>query len=380
MDLKKIEEILKGEPSFRLKQIKKAIFLDLIENWNETTTLPQNLRQELSDNYPISELKAKKVLTSKDNQTIKTLFILKDDLKIESVLMKHEDGRNTVCVSSQAGCAMNCQFCATGQQVPRSSSATGIPAPKPEAGVAAEGLATKDLGSFKRNLTSSEITEEVLFFARLLKKSEEKVTNIVFMGMGEPFLNYDNVLEAIRILNDKDGFNLGARHISISTCGIVEGIEKLAEEKLQINLAISLHAPNNELRSKLMPINRTYPIEKILAAVDDYIKKTKRRVMFEYLMINGINDSQEQAEELAKLLVNSLRFGNQKNFARQDRGYYFVNLISFNPVGHSQFEPSSGLKIKKFKDILEKSGIVVTQRYRFGKEIKAACGQLAGEN
>jgi len=333
MDFKKIEKVLEKEPPFRLKQIKKAVFQDLIENWNKATTLPQDLRQKLSEACPISELKPEKTLTSEDNQTVKALFRLKDNSKIESVLMRHRDDRRTICVSSQVGCAMGCQFCATGQQ------------------------------GFKRNLTSSEIIEQILFFARLLKKNKEKATNIVFMGMGEPFLNYDNVIETIKILNDKDGFNLGSRHISISTAGIIEGIKKLSQEKLQVNLAISLHAPNNNLRSKLMPINRKYPIEKILATVDDYIKKTKRKVMFEHLMIDGVNDSPEQAEELAKLLKKTL---------------YFVNLISFNPIAHSQFKPSPGWKIKKFKEILEKSGVVATQRYRFGQEIKAACGQLAG--
>ena len=169
-------------------------------------------------------------------------------------------------------------------------------------------------------------------------------------------------MEAIKILNDKEGFNLGARHISISTAGITEGIEKLAKEKLQVNLAISLHASDDELRTKLMPINKKYPIEKILAAVNDYIKKTKRRVMFEYLMIDGVNDFEGEAEELAKLLK---------------KPFYFINLISFNPIGHSDFKPSPGWKIKKFKEILEKARIATTQRYRFGKEIKAACGQLA---
>ena len=354
MDLAKIEKILEKEPSFRLKQIKKAIFSDLIENWQEAANLPQNLRQKLSENCPIQDLEDEKILFSKNGQTIKVLFRLKGGFKIESVLMKHEDNRRTVCVSSQVGCSVGCKFCATGQQ------------------------------GFKRNLSTGEIIEQVLFFARLLSKSKEKVgdevyplqglpssspfavarvTNVVFMGMGEPFLNYDDVLEAIRILNDKNGFNLGARHISISTIGITEGIEKLAKEKLQINLAISLHAPNNNLRSKLMPINRKYPIEKILAAVDDYIKKTKRRVMFEYLMIDGVNDSPAQAKELAKLLKKPL---------------YFINLISFNPIGHSKFKPSPGWKIKKFKEVLEKAGMAVTQRYRFGREIKAACGQLAG--
>lgn len=351
MNLMKIAEVLEKEPNFRLKQVKKAIFFDLIENWDEATTLPQNLRQQLSKSCPLQELKAEKILTSKDGQTIKVLFVLKDGLKveenyffstfasvrrslvIESVLMRHIDGRRTVCVSSQVGCSIGCRFCATGQR------------------------------GFKRNLSSSEIFDQVLFFARLLKKTKEKVTNIVFMGMGEPFLNYDNVLEAIKILNDKEGFNLGARHISISTVGITEGIEKLAKEKLQVNLAISFHAPNNELRTKLIPINKKYPIEKVLSAVDDYIKKTKRRVMFEYLMIDGVNNSPKQAEELAELLKKPL---------------YFINLISFNPIGRSDFKPSPGWKIKKFKEILEKAGLSVTQRYRFGREIKAACGQLAG--
>ncbi len=335
MEFEKIEEVFKREPLYRLKQVKKAIFQDLIENWDEATTLPRNLRQELSKKCPISELKAEKILTSKDGEAIKTLFKLRDDSKIESVLMKHRDGRRTVCLSSQVGCSIGCKFCATGQQ------------------------------GFKRNLSAGEIIEQVLFFARLIKKFKEKVSNIVFMGMGEPFLNYDNVLKAIKILNDKEEFNLGARHISISTAGITEGIEKLAKEKLQVNLAISLHASNDELRTKLMPINKKYPIEKILAAVDEYIKKTKRRVMFEYLMIDGVNDSPKLAEELAGLLKKPL---------------YLLNLISFNPVGHSRFKSSPGWKIKKFKEILEKAGVAVTQRYRFGQEIKAACGQLAGEN
>jgi 23S rRNA (adenine2503-C2)-methyltransferase len=356
MSFEKIKEILKEEPEFRLKQVKKAVFSDLIEDWGKATTLSKDLRQKLSKTYPIPELKPEKLLESKDGETAKALFALDDGLKIESVLMRHglEDSaeavRNTVCVSSQAGCGMNCSFCATGKN------------------------------GFNRNLEPLEIYGQVMFFARYLKNKNEKVNGVVIMGMGEPFLNYDNVFEAIRVLNDKDGFNLGARHISISTCGITEGIEKLAKEPLQVNLAVSLHAPNGALREKLMPINKTYPIAKILAAVDDYIKKTKRRVMFEYLMIDGVNDSEAQAEDLGKLLVHSLRFGNQKDFARPDRRYYFVNLISFNAVGHSEFRPSPGWKIKKFKQVLEMLGVDVTQRYRFGKEIKAACGQLTVNN
>ncbi|OGZ19842.1 MAG: 23S rRNA (adenine(2503)-C(2))-methyltransferase [Candidatus Nealsonbacteria bacterium RIFCSPHIGHO2_01_FULL_43_31] len=334
MDLNKIEETLEQEPAFRLKQIKKAVFNDLIENWDEATTLPLALRKTLQADCPISELEPEKTLTSKDGDTLKILFLTKDGSKIESVLMKHIDERNTVCVSSQVGCSVGCEFCATGE-----------------------------LG-FKRNLSDSEIVDQVLYFARLLKKEGDKVTNVVFMGMGEPFLNYDNVLGAIKTLNNKDGFNLGARHMSVSTVGVVEGIKKFTEADLQVNLAISLHAPDNVLRSKLVPLNKTYPIEKVLSAVDSYIQKTKRRVMFEYLMIDGVNDGEKQALSLAKLLKKPL---------------YFLNLISYNPTGHCEFKPSPGWKIKKFKEILERAGISVTQRYEFGKEIKGACGQLAGK-
>lgn len=348
--IKDLEKILETEPKYRLKQIKQAIFVDLIENWNEATTLPRNLRQKLAKSFPLQRLKAEKILTSRDGKTIKVLFKLKDDLKIESVLMKHDltglpqASRRTVCVSSQVGCAMGCIFCATGQQ------------------------------GFKRNLSSPEIIEQVLFFARLLKKeqpakaltvADKKITNIVFMGMGEPFLNYDNVLESVKILNDKDGFNLGARNISISTCGIVEGIKKLAKEKLQLNLAVSLHAPNDRLRSVLMPINKIYPLKKVLTAVDDYIEKTNRKVMFEYLLIDKVNDSPKEAKELAKIMKKPL---------------YLVNLISFNPVGHAKFKSPTSKKIKRFKNILEKAGINVTQRYSFGQDIDAACGQLGGQN
>lgn len=330
MDLTLFQKILEKEPKYRLKQAKKALFRDLIQNWQEATNLPLNLRNKLDGKCPIG-ISAEN-FTSSNSRTVKALVVLKDGLKIESVLMRHEAGRNTVCVSSQAGCPLGCVFCATGQ--------TG----------------------FKRNLDTWEIVEQVLFFARYLKKTKDKVNSIVFMGMGEPFLNYQNVIEAIKILNNDDGFGLGARHFSISTAGVTEGIKKLAEEKLQINLAISLHAPNDKLRSKLMPVNEKYPIEKVLSAVQDYVQKTRRRVMFEYIMIKDVNDSEKCAKELGKLLKKNL---------------YFVNLISYNPTGI--FEPSANLRIKVFKDILEKRGITVVQRYRFGAGIKAACGQLTAK-
>jgi len=329
MDLTHLKEILEKEPPYRKKQANQALFRDLIENWSEATTLPLALRNKLNEKCPIG-IRAK-TFVSKDERVAKALITLNDSLKIETVLMRHKDGRNTVCVSSQVGCPLNCSFCATGR-----------------------------IG-FKRNLSSFEIIEQVLFFARYLKKQGAKISNIVFMGMGEPFLNYKNVIEAIKILNDEERFNLGARHFSISTVGITEGIEKLSKERLQINLAISLSAPDNKLRTKLMPINKKYPIEKILKAVDNYIKKTKRKVMFEYTMIRSVNDSDECAKKLAKLIKRPL---------------CFLNLISYNPTG--VFQPSLPQRIKKFKEVLEKAGIPVTQRYRFGREIEAACGQLVG--
>ncbi|MBI2041994.1 MAG: 23S rRNA (adenine(2503)-C(2))-methyltransferase RlmN [Candidatus Nealsonbacteria bacterium] len=330
MDLVNLDKILEKEPKYRLKQAKSAVFKDLIEDWQEAKTLPQGLRKELQEHCPL-RLEAS-IFGTPDGPS-RALFSLRGGLKVESVLLRHKDGRNTVCVSSQVGCVLCCQFCATGQ-----------------------------LG-FKRNLDYPEITDQVLFFARLLKKEKQKITNVVFMGMGEPFLNYDNVLKTIEILNDKDGFNLGSRHFSISTVGIVEGIKKLAEENFQVNLAVSLHAPDDKLREKIMPINKKYPLEKILDAVNDYVKKTKRRVMFEYIMIKDVNDSDEQATKLAELLKNI--------------PLSFVNLISYNPTGI--FRPSLPERIKRFKEVLEEKGISVTQRYRFGQDIAAACGQLAGK-
>ena len=357
MDFIKLAEVLKKEPAYRLKQAKKAVFQDLISDWQEAKNLPFSLREKLNKNCPL-EIKAEVFESGGKGKTIKALLTLNDSLKIETVLMQHKDDRNTVCVSSQVGCPLNCSFCATGKM------------------------------GFKRNLESNEIIEQVLFFARLLKEPTrippkagsvaggsvriatrsvaggEKISNVVFMGMGEPFLNYGNVTDAIKILNDKDGFNLGGRHFSISTIGIIEGIKKLAEEDPQINLAVSLHAPNDKLRSELIPANKKYNIAKIMKAVGEYIKKTKRRVMFEYLMINGVNDSEENAYELARLLKNPPLSGK----------LCFVNLISYNTTG--VFKPSFPEKIKKFKETLEKEKISVTQRYKFGKDIKAACGQL----
>ncbi|MDD5265431.1 MAG: 23S rRNA (adenine(2503)-C(2))-methyltransferase RlmN [Candidatus Bipolaricaulis sp.] len=332
MNIEKLAKVLEALPKYRVKQAKEAIFKNLIPDWNKASFLPLALRQELNEKCPL-DIKAE-ALVSKNKDSVKARITLEDGLLIESVLMRHKDGRNTVCVSSQVGCPLGCGFCATG------------------------------LAGFKRNLTPMEIVEQVIFFARYLKRGGKKVTNVTFMGMGEPFLNYDNVLKACRIINSKDKLGIGARNISISTAGIIEGIEKFAKEGTQINLAISLHAPNNELRSRLMPINKRYHLERVLDAVDSYIKKTKRQVMFEYLLIKDVNDTDANAKDLARIMRNPL---------------YYVNLILYNPTMGNSFRPSTTERVKKFKEILKKNKIVFSQRFRFGQDIKAACGQFAGE-
>lgn len=323
MNLALIEKKLENQPKYRIKQVRKLIFQDLIEDWDKASVLPIELREELKKECPL-EIKHKMF---DEGDTLKALIELEDGLKIESVLMKHTDNRSTVCVSSQVGCPLACSFCATGTM------------------------------GLKRNLTVEEIVMQVLLFERVCK-----VTNVVFMGMGEPFLNYDNVMAAIRMLNSAEYFNIGSRKISVSTSGVVEGIEKFTNEELQVNLSISLHAPNDELRSKLMPINKKYSLNSLIEAVDKYITKTNRKVMFEYLMIAHENDSLECARELALLMKKPL---------------YMVNLIVYNPTG--KFKASDSKTIKKFKEYLEREGIFTTQRYEFGRGIKAACGQLVTE-
>jgi len=339
MNEAKLSDILidAGISKFRAKQAKKAVYGRLIASWNDATDLPEAVRGLLIKKVSISSLNVVQKRESQD--TIKLLLQTQDKQYIETVLMRHlntkEDkdmpGRNTVCISSQAGCPMNCSFCATGK-----------------------------LG-LKRNLTQEEIVDQVLHFARLLKEKGEKVNNIVFMGMGEPFHNYDNVMDAVRILNDKEGFNLGIRHISISTCGIVPAIKKFADEKIQVNLAISLHAPNDEVRNKIMPVNKAYNLKKLFEAIDYYIKKTNRKVMVEYILIKGINDSKECAQELAKIMKKRL---------------YHANLIKYHDTGVYKTSPKEDRQV--FFDILKKAGVSCTFRISFGENIDAACGQLAG--
>lgn len=315
---------LAEEPKYRLTQARQAVFTDLISDWDETTNLPIKLRQMLNKNCSL--VIDGKVKLGQKGQVQKALLKLADGAFVEAVLMKHATGRRTICVSCQVGCPLACAFCATGAQ------------------------------GFTRNLSAEEIVAQVLFFARLVKP--DKITNVVFMGMGEPMLNFEAVWKAVEIINQDLG--LASRHISISTAGIIEGIKKLATKSEQVNLAISLHAPNDNLRSQLMPINKQFSIKDVLSAVDKYIAKTNRKVMFEYVMIKGINDSDKCAEELARLMNKPL---------------YMVNLVVYNPTG--VFKPSLASRIKTFKEILAKAGVEVTQRHSFGGEISAACGQLS---
>lgn len=334
MDIQALERFLaeRGEPKFRLPQVKQAFFVDCIDSWDGLTTWSKALRESASAVVPWNDLEPVKTLEAPHGDTVKTLFACRDGKKIEAVLMRHEDGRNTVCVSSQVGCAMACAFCATGTM--------GV----------------------KRNLTSMEIVEQVIYFARWLKSKNERVTNVVLMGMGEPFANYDNVMAALRILNDHDGFNLGARHMSISTCGIVPGILKLADEDLQVNLAISIHAGTDEVRNKFMPVNKAYPLAKLMPAIRTYMEKTNRKVMFEYLLLKGVNDRIEDAQALAKLLGPDYRLVH-------------VNVIKYHPT--ELFYATGKPERIAFVHQLHELGVPATHRITFGEDIDAACGQLA---
>jgi 23S rRNA (adenine2503-C2)-methyltransferase len=319
-------------PSFRLKQAETAIFATLLDDW-EKSNLPQEIKKILQKELPLKinfELEE-----SRDKKTQKVLVELEDNNRVEAVLMRHADGRNTACLSSQVGCPLGCVFCATG-----------------------------NLG-FKRNLTWDEIILQILLLARILHKDKQKITNVVFMGMGEPLLNWDEVKKAIEVINDKQKFNIGVRKISVSTVGILGGIKKIANYPAQINLAWSLHAPNEHLRQQIIPASKNNPIKSILKELSLYMVKTKRRVMIEYLLINGLNDHPDLARELCALLKNNLS------------GPYFVNLITCNPS--DLFKPSTLPRIEKFQNILTENNVPFVSRFKFGQDINGACGQLAAK-
>ena len=324
-DLKK-EMIELGEKPFRAEQIFKWVHQEKVKTFEEMTNLSLELRKKLEENYTMCNYKILKKQESKDG-TIKYLFDVLDGNAIETVLMRYHHG-NSICVSSQIGCKMGCKFCAS----------TGI--------------------NFIRSLTSGEIVEQII---AVEQDTGEKISNVVFMGIGEPFDNYDNVVNAIRIINNPKGLNIGARHISISTSGIVPKIYQLAEENIQCTLSISLHATSNEKRSSMMPVNNAYPLEELMKACKEYIKKTNKRISFEYALAKDNNDNLEDAKQLVKLLKGML---------------CHVNLIPINKIENGKYDKSSNENIMKFRDYLNDHGIVATIRRELGSDIDAACGQL----
>ena len=332
MDFARVEALLAewGEPRYRSRQVYQAATRTLTADYDGMTGLPLALRRRLSEAEPLAELTVDEVRESADG-TIKLRLTTRDGFPVEAVAMRHR-GRRTACLSSQSGCPLACTFCATGEM---------------------------GLG---RSLRSGEIVEQVLALARILRDRGASVGNVVMMGMGEPFLNYDNVLAACRTMHDPDGFNLGARHIAISTAGWVPGIEALAEEPLPLRLALSLHAPTDELREQLMPVTRRFPVARLMQACRDYRDRTGRRVFVEYLLLDGVNDSDADARRLGRLLGAGPAF--------------HVNLIAYNPTA-SEYSASPQERVAAFAEILRDLGVGASYRRSHGSDIEAACGQLA---
>ena len=357
------------EPPYRAAQIWQGLYQHFWNSPDQFTNLPILLRSKLVENLRFDALTPITVLESSDGQTRKTLFELHDGQAIEAVLMRYGDpassgversrdaasttglrsaqrgrkqGRRTLCISTQVGCAMGCVFCATGQM------------------------------GFRRQLSRGEIVAQVMHYARQLTEQGESVTNVVVMGMGEPFHNYDNTMAAIDRLNNPQGYNFGARRFTISTVGLVPAIRRFTEERRQVNLAISLHAADDALRSSLLPVNNKYPIDEILAACREYISATGRRVSFEWALIRDINDTPEQARMLATKLRG--RFGDA-----QHRLLCHVNIIPLNPTQGYSGQPTTRQRAEKFREILEQAGVACTIRLRRGIEIQAGCGQLVGD-
>jgi len=332
-DLDDLEQLLEswGEPTYRAAQVWDAVYKQLKFNPELISNIPKPLRSRLDEFFNWKSLHPEINLSSSDGQTTKTLFRLVDDNAIETVLMRYQK-RRTLCISSQAGCALGCVFCATGQM----------------------GLI--------RNLTSGEIIQQVLEFERSLRENGDRLTNIVVMGMGEPLHNYTQTLVAIDRLNHPDGLKFGARRFTISTVGLIPQMLRLAKEKPQINLAVSLHAAVDDLRRSMLPINLKYPLSDLMDACREYISITHRRITFEWALINGINDSTLQAQQLAKLINGML---------------CHVNIIPLNPTAGYKGTATTNLQAQQFKEQVERSGIPCTIRVRRGIDIHAGCGQLA---
>ena len=327
LSLKELEDyfISIGEKPFRASQVYEGLYKQRLSSFDDMTNLSKDLRSKLKEGF--STYKIKLLVKQEGKNVNKYLFELEDNNKIESVLMFHDYGIS-ICVSSQVGCNMSCAFCESGR--------------------------LKKV----RNLLAYEIVEQILLIEEDIKK---RITHVVVMGIGEPFDNYDNVMRFVKIINCGKGIDIGSRHITISTCGVVPGIKKFMEEEGQVNLAISLHAPNDELRSKLMPINKAYHLDELMNTIKEYIAKTNRRVTFEYIMLEDINDSEKEAKELIKLLKGL---------------NCYVNLIPYNETENIGFRRTKQWKILKFYDILKSNKINVTIRKEFGGSVDAACGQL----
>ncbi|HXF34018.1 MAG TPA: 23S rRNA (adenine(2503)-C(2))-methyltransferase RlmN [Candidatus Acidoferrales bacterium] len=324
-----------GQKPYRVGQLYRAATKELVDDLSRVTVLPAALRGDLAARgLRFSAVEPVVLQRSNDRQTTKGLFRLADGLEVEAVLMEHHNDRTTVCISSQAGCAYKCAFCSTGQ------------------------------AGFTRHLRATEIFDQARFFAIELAGKRKKITNIVYMGMGEPFSNFDAVMDSVKLLNDPNGFGLGHRHITISTVGLVPQIDKFAEEGHQVNLAISLHAPTDEIRSAIMPVNLRYPIADLMAACARYVAKTNRKIFFEYVMLAGVNDGAEEARALVKLMRGRL---------------YHVNLIPYNATPDAALRGSDEMRIKAFHDILEGAGVPCTVRVPMGRDIAAACGQLRAQ-
>lgn len=321
-----------GEQEFRAQQIWHWVYQMLTDDPHEMTNLPKELRQHLVERVRIGRLDVMDTIVSEDGLTEKVVFRAADDCLLETVLMRYTD-RNTVCVSSQVGCPVGCLFCATGQ------------------------------AGFERDLATGEIAAQVLYFARRLREQDAHLTNVVFMGMGEPMLNFGAVWKAILNLHHSEGLSLGARRFTISTAGVVPGIELMSRASLPVGLAISLHAPENALRDRLVPLNRRYPLERLLEACHSYIEHMGRRVTFEYVLVEGVNDADAHAVQTAKLLQDLL---------------CHVNLIPLNPTLDCDYRAPSSERVLCFQEILVDRGIQTTVRLRRGIDIRAGCGQLKG--
>lgn len=331
LTIKELEDyfISINEKPFRASQVYEGVYKKRVSKFDEISNISKALKEDLKKDFSFNKIKM--LIKQEGKDVNKYLFELEDGNKIESVVMFHDYG-TSICVSSEVGCNMACAFCESGR--------------------------LKKV----RNLKAYEMVEQILIIEEDIKK---RITHVVVMGIGEPFDNYDNVLRFIKIINAGKGIDIGSRHITISTCGIIPGIKKFMNEDGQVNLAISLHAPNDELRSKLMPINRAYPIKDLIEVIKEYIKKTNRRVTFEYILLEDINDSEKTALELVKLLkgINC-----------------YVNLIPYNETENIGFKRTKEWKILKFYDILKSNKISVTIRKEFGSNVDAACGQLRANN